>query len=302
MHGGRHQTAPVSPITVVIPTRDEALHIGRCIRTAGPLGPVVVIDSGSTDGTQRLAQECGARVIHHDWQGYAAQKNWALGNLPSSAEWVLFLDADEFLTDAGRAEIEAAILRAPFAGFYLPRLFIFLGRPLRHAWWYPDHQLRLFRLGRGRFEDRTVHEHVILDGAAGTLRAPIMHENLKGLSAFIERHNRYSDLEAEQLCRPSGPTKPGAFTGSWAERRRALKERVWFRLPMRPAIRFLWLFFIKRGFLDGRRGFVFCGLIAIYDFFIDVKVWERRLRAPYPRTSRAPADEEPPLKPGPDGD
>ena len=175
------------------------------------------------------------------------------------------------------ASIEAT-LRSPSAdGYYLPRAYVFLGQTLKHAWWYPDYQLRLFRTGRGRFEDRRVHEHVIVDGSVATLdSAPIVHENLKGLSAFIERHNRYSDLEADELCSPSRAVKPGSFRGSWAERRRALKDRIRFRIPARPLVRFAWMYFVKRGFLDGRRGLLFCALIAMYDLMIDAKLYERR--------------------------
>lgn len=266
-------------ITVVVTTKDEALHVGRCVDSVRPLGRVVVVDAGSADATQEIARAHGAAVVAHAWEGYAAQKNWALANLGLSTPWVLFLDADEYLTPENREEIEAAVRDGRATGYELPRRYLFLGRPLKHAWWYPDYQLRLFRVGRGSFEDRLVHEHVVVDGSVGTLRSPIMHENLKGLSAFVDRHNRYSDLEAAELTTPSPFRKRGSFTGSWTERRRALKERVWFRLPFRPIVRFCWLYFVKRGFLDGRRGLLFCSLIAMYDFLIDAKLLERKLAA-----------------------
>jgi len=177
-------------------------------------------------------------------------------------------------------------MREGIAGFYLPRRYIFLGKELKHAWWYPDYQLRLFRRAGARCEDVQVHEHMIVDGTVEQLRAPIMHENLKGLSAFVARHNRYSDLEAAELASPASNRKRGSLTGSWAERRRALKDRVWFRMPMRPLVRFTWLYFVKRGFLDGRRGLLFCYLIAMYDFLIDVKRIERSLAAPVTEATR----------------
>ena len=276
----------MSEITVIIPARDEALHIARCVESARPLGRVIVVDSGSTDATREIAASNGAKVVEHAWEGHAGQKNWALDHLDLCTEWVLFLDADEYLLDETVAEVREAVTRDGVAGFELPRRYIFLGKELRHAWWYPDYQLRLFRREGARCEDVQVHEHMIVDGPVRQLRAPIMHENLKGLSAFVERHNRYSDLEAAELASPASNRKRGSFTGSWAERRRALKDRVWFRLPMRPIVRFLWLYFVKRGFLDGRRGLLFCYLIAMYDFLIDVKRIERSLAAPVTEATR----------------
>lgn len=266
-------------ITVIIPTRDEAKHIRRCVGSARGLGRVIVVDSGSADATRRIAQEQGAEVVEHAWEGHAAQKNWALASLNITTPWVLFLDADEYLTAETADAIRHAAASAEAEGYFLPRVYIFFGQKLRYAWWYPDYQLRLFRRGRGRFEDRLVHEHVIVDGAVGTIDAAIQHENLKGLSAFIDRHNRYSDLEAAELTNPSHVRKPGSMRGSWVDRRRAFKDRIWFRVPMRPLVRFVWLYVLRRGFLDGRRGLLFCQLIALYEFMIDVKLLERKLMA-----------------------
>jgi len=264
-------------VTVIIPTRDEALHIARCVDSARPLGRVVVVDCGSADATREIAAAHGAEVVAHAWEGHAAQKNWALDHLDIRTEWALFLDADEYLPPETVAEIQTAVRRAGVAGYDVARRYVFLGRELRHAWWYPDHQLRLFRRDGARCEDVQVHEHMIVPGRIGTLRSAIMHENLKGLSAFVERHNRYSDLEAAEIASPAANRKRGSFTGTWAERRRALKDRVWFRMPGRPVVRFLWLYLAKRGFLDGRRGLLFCSLIAMYDFLIEAKLVERKL-------------------------
>lgn len=264
-------------ITVIIPTRDEALHIARCIDAARVLGRVVVVDCGSTDATRTIARAHGADVIEHAWQGYAAQKNWALDHAGIDTPWVLFLDADEVVPPATATAIREAVASGRADGYELPRAYVFLGRMLRHAWWYPDYQLRLFRVGRGRFEERRVHEHVILDGRIAQLGAPLLHDNRKGIAAFIERHARYAALEAEDLVAPGGLRRRGSMRGSWAERRRALKDRLWFRLPARPLARFMWMYVAKRGFLDGRRGLLFCALIAMYDLMIDAHLMERRL-------------------------
>lgn len=276
----------ILPLVVMIPTKDESVHLERCIASVAGAWPVVVVDGGSTDDTVQVARDLGAEILEHPWRGYAQHKNWALENLPLKTEWVLFLDADECLTAELRDEIVEAVNDRSAMGFAIPRLYVFLGRPLRHAWWYPDYQLRLFRHGSGRFEERRVHEHVIVDGPVRHLCSPLIHENRKGLTAFVERHNRYSDLEAEEQLQPSKGRRRGSFLGSRSDRRRALKERVWYRLPFRPQIRFLWLYVIKRGFLDGKRGLLFCRLIAQYELFIDAKVFERRLLMDDPRRQR----------------
>jgi len=280
-----------SGTTVIVPTLNEARHIRRCVGSARGLGPVIVVDCGSTDGTPRIAREHGAEVVERAWMGHAAQKNWALDTLAITTPWVLFLDADEYLTAAASDAIRIATASGRADGYLIPRAYVFLGRQLRYAWWYPDYQLRLFRRDRGRFEERRVHEHVIVQGPTAAIDEPIMHENLKGLSAFIERHNRYSDLEVDELLAPSGKRKRGSLRGSWADRRRALKDRVWFRVPMRPMVRFLWLYIARRGFLDGRRGLMFCQLIAMYDFMIDAKLLERRLMMRAPLRDADPREE-----------
>lgn len=286
---------PHAAVTVLIPAKDEALHIARCVDSAQELGRVVVLDGGSTDATAAIARAHGADVVEHTWTGYAAQKNWALESLELETPWVLFLDADEFITPSGRAEIAHALRSHGPAGFLLPRNHIFLGRELKHAFWYPDLQLRLFRHGHGRFEERRVHEHLIVNGPVAELSSPLMHENLKGFSAYVDRHNRYSDLEAAELLDPTAGRKRGSFRGGWADRRRALKDRVWFRLPFRPAVRFFWLYVLRRGFLDGRPGLAYCQLLAVYEYMINTKVLEQRLaaREGLSRLSqeRAPADE-----------
>ena len=270
------------PVTVILPVLDEELHIRRAVSSALPLGPVFVVDCGSTDRTRDIAAEVGAAVVEHDWEGYAAQKNWALTTLPLDTEWVLFLDADEYVTSGLQREIQAAIQQDGFDGYYIPRRNIFLGRDLRHVWWYPDYQLRLFRNGKGRFEDRLVHEHVLLDGPSTFLRHPLMHENLKGVDAFMRRHERYAALEAQEIrqMRLGLPTnqRRGRLLGSWPERRRWLKLNVWYRLPGRPAIRFLWLYFLRRGFLDGRAGLVYAQLLAAYEALIDAKLLEGEMQ------------------------
>ena len=270
----------VSPVT---PTPDEERHGERAATAALSLGPVFVLDSGSRDRTRELAVAAGATVVEHPWEGYSAQKNWALEHLPLETEWVLFLDADEIVTEALRAELVGTVRQNGFDGYYLPRRFVFLGRELRHAWWYPDYQLRLFRRGKARYEDRLVHEHVLLEGNAGFLREALLHENLKGIDAFVDRHRRYAALEAAEILKARrGATegqRPGRFLGTWPERRRALKTRVWHRLPGRPVIRFLWMYVLRRGFLDGRQGLIYSQLIAFHEALVNANLFEQEAAA-----------------------
>jgi glycosyltransferase involved in cell wall biosynthesis len=260
-------------VSVVVATLNEELHVERVVHSARDLGPVYVVDGGSSDPTCELAKAAGAHVIEHEWTGYAEQKNWALDNLPIGTEWVLFLDADEYLTPALVDEIANAVTRDDLDGFYLPEMNVFMGRPLRHAWWYPAYQLRLFRFGKGRYEERSVHESVIVDGRTGFLRETLYHESLKGIEAFVERHLRYARLEAAEMIRLRrdgfGGQRHGRLFGTWPERRRFLKLNVWYRVPARPLIRFLWLYVLRRGFLDGRPGRVYCSLLAVYEVLID---------------------------------
>jgi glycosyltransferase involved in cell wall biosynthesis len=265
----------MTSIVTIVPALDEELHIARCVDSALTLGPVVVVDGGSADATVELAEAAGARVLEREWTGYASQKNWALEQVGDEADWILFLDADEYLTEDARTAVRATIASAKADGYHVGRRYRFLGRELNHAYWYPDYQLRLFRAGRGHFEDRRVHEHLIVDGRVAESDIDLMHENLKGISEYVGKLNRYADLEAHEILWPSAERKRGSLFGGWPERRRALKN-VWLHVRGRALLRFLWLYVIKRGFLDGRAGLVFCGLIAVHDFLIEAKVAEHR--------------------------
>ena len=274
--------AASATLTTVIPCLDEKLHVERAVSSVVQLGPVIVLDAGSSDGTQSLAVAAGATVVEHPWEGYAAQKNWALAQLPIETEWVLFLDADEVVTDPLRAEIVDLLARSDTAdGYYLPRRSMFLGKPLEHAGWYPDHQLRLFRRSRGRFEDRLVHEHVLVDGRTAFLTHDLVHDNRKGMQHLVAKHRTYAELEAREMLRHRAGTgsdeRRGDLFGTWPERRRALKTHVWYRMPGRPAVRFAWLYGVKLGFLDGRRGLAYARLISGYEREINRAL--RRLRS-----------------------
>jgi len=274
-----------SDISVVVCAQDEELNLRTCLDSLTFADEVFVVDGGSTDATADIANERGASVVRHAWLGYAVQKNWALGSLPIKTGWILFLDADERVTPELAEEI-LAVVSSPngtHAGYYVARRMIFLGRWLHHTYWYPDFNLRLFQVGAGRFEDRLVHERVVLSGSAGYLRNDLIHEDHRPIAAYVARLNKYSTLEAEEMLvlneRKDRLRVPSSFRGDWAARRRALKERVWYRMPFPSAIRFAWTMTVRLGFLDGRAGLIFTLLACWNEWLATAKLYEMRLRA-----------------------
>jgi glycosyltransferase involved in cell wall biosynthesis/uncharacterized protein YbaR (Trm112 family) len=286
-------TISAGRVAVVITTLNEEVHIERAVSSALPLGAVFVVDSGSTDRTRELARASGATVWEHAWEGYARQKNWAREQLPVSFDWVFHLDADEYLTGVLALEVRDAVTAGRHRGFYVPRRYVFFGKELRHAWWYPDFQLRLFERHSGKYEDREVHEHVLLEGEAGFLTNSLFHDSRKGIDDFVLRHLRYADLEAHEMWQQRQSSavreqRAGNVLGGWPDRRRLLKVRVWYRLPGRAVIRFLWMYLVRRGYKDGPEGRIYCQLIASYESMIDAKLLERA-REPVERvTVRTP--------------
>jgi glycosyltransferase involved in cell wall biosynthesis len=269
------------PVSVLIPTLNEELNLPECLASVEWADQVCVVDSFSHDRTLAIAREHGAGVVQHTFENYARQKNWALECLPLRHEWVLILDADERVPPDLAAEIASAIASTRWAGYYLNRRFFFLGRWIRHAGWYPSWNLRLFRRRLGRYEDRPVHEHVVLDGPVGYLRHDLVHLDRRPLSAFIDRHNRYSTLEAE--ARLAAERRPGGqerlsprLLGAPVERKRFLRERVWPRLPCKPLVLFVYMYLVRRGFLDGRPGLALCVFHAWQEFVVGMKLAELR--------------------------
>jgi glycosyltransferase involved in cell wall biosynthesis len=228
----------------------------------------------------QIARESGADVVQHVFEGYAQQKNWALENVPFRGEWVLILDADERVPPELGAEISDVVAADGngYDGFYLNRKLIFYGKWIRHCGWYPSWNLRLFRRGRGRYEQREVHEHLLLDGKAGYCQHDLIHEDLRDMSFWIAKHNRYSSQEARELDRvrrgvSTAGLQSSFFKGS-LERKRFIKERIWPYLPGPTFLSFLYWYFFRLGFLDGKHGFLFCQMHAIFEKFTTAKLWE----------------------------
>jgi len=266
-------------IAAVIPTCNEELNLPDCLASLrGWANEIFVIDSFSTDRTCEIARTAGARVVQHEYLGPAEQKNWALDNLPINSDWVLILDADERVTAALRDEI-VGVIASPCRrrGFYLNRLFIFYGHPIRHCGWYPSWVLRLFRRGAARYESRPVHEHMVVDGSVGFCRNHLLHEDRRDLSHWIDKHNRYSSLEAIEMMRArAGGSRTASRLHGAVAFKRLIKERVWPYLPARSLLYFLYLYVVRLGFLDGAAGWRFCLMHASFELWTSMKYWELR--------------------------
>jgi len=267
-------------IDVLIQTFNEELNLPHTLKSVtGWVNNIFVVDSGSTDSTQSIAEGAGGKFVYHAWEGYAAQKNWALENLPFESEWVLILDADEAVSAELRDEI-IALAKRPVEdvkefGFYLNRIFVFCGRRIRHCGYFPSYNLRLFRRGKARYEKRLVHEHMLVDGPTGYLKGLLVHEDRRGLEHFFAKHNRYSTLEAREIFSNPEPW-PGfvQFYNDRIVRRRFGKSRILPKLPGPWFWRFAYMYLVRGGFLDGKPGRQLCGFISSYEFSVQLKYRE----------------------------
>jgi glycosyltransferase involved in cell wall biosynthesis len=271
------------PITFIIPTRNEERNIAGAVETVSSWADqVFVLDSFSEDRTCEIAEEMGAETVRHEFVNFSGQKNWALANLPLRNEWIFFLDADERISPKLRAELSGAVEQgtSDIDGYYIPRLNYFLGVPLRHGGWHPDRRLVFFRHPKGRYESRSVHEHVVVEGRVANLRNPIIHYNdNKGFHQYFDRHNAYSTMEALEAHKSIfEPRRDSIFkaslTGSAPQRRRAIKEWAYRNLPYRPLFKFVWSYVFRLGFLDGSAGFKYSALQAFYEFQVGLKIEE----------------------------
>lgn len=271
-----------TPISVVIPTRNEEKNLRQTLESVSTWADqVFVFDSFSDDRTLEIAREFGVEVVQRRFDNFSTHKNWALDNLPIRNGWILFLDADERPGADLRHEIARVVSgETPHNGYYVARNNYFMGERIRHCAMYPDWQLRLFRHGKGRYEERIVHEHVLVEGSAGYLQNPLEHNDLKGLERWLDRHNAYTSMEALEvrrvLERDHSQRIPAKLTSRGPERTRLFKEWAYRYLPLRAFFVFVWMYFIRGGFLDGRIGFRYCVLRAFVDYQISLKVIEAR--------------------------
>lgn len=271
-----------APVSVLILTYNEELNLPDCLASATELSDDVhVVDSFSTDQTVEIAKRYDARVVQHAFAYPAQQKNWALDNLPFKYEWLLVLDADERVPEDLRAEI-ADVVRADGHGkdgFWMRYRLMFYGKWIRHCGWYPTWILRLVRRGKVQWENRPVDEHAVVAGDVGRLRHDIIHESLRDVDFWIAKHNVYSSHNARIYASTGGEPADGimaSWLGNQAERKRFIKQHIWPHLPGRAFFFFLYMYFFRLGFLDGRHGFHFCVMHAIFQQFVVVKQWEQK--------------------------
>jgi glycosyltransferase involved in cell wall biosynthesis len=272
------------PISVLIPIKNEAANLPRCLACVRWADEIFVVDSQSTDGSIAIAEQNGAQVVQFQFNGtWPKKKNWALENLPFRNEWVFILDADEVLPPEAEQEFAEAIANAgDVAGYWINRRFMFMGKWLRHSY-YPNWNLRLFRHSLGRYEkltdadtrsgDNEVHEHVIVNGPTGRLRCEMDHYAFPSVEVFVEKHNRYSNWEARVSADRQLSGSDAQIRSNTVGRRRRLKG-LSQRLPFRPLLRFLYVYLWQKGFLDGREGYYFARLHGVYELLSIAKTYE----------------------------
>lgn len=246
-------------LTVIVITRNESARLQACLDSVAFASEWVVVDSGSTDATVEIARAFGARTtVTQDWPGFGAQKNRALDL--ATGDWVLSIDADERVTPELRASIEAAIANPAFEAYEIGRKSSFCGQYMLHSGWYPDRVVRLFRRGTARFTDELVHERVQPSGAVGRLAGDLLHESYADLESLLEKVNRYSTAGAQQLAGRGvrGSLGKALAHGGWA---------------------FVRTYVVKRGFMDGRLGFVLALSNAHVTYYRYMKLWLLQRRA-----------------------
>lgn len=274
-------------LTVVILTKNEAIHIGRAIANISSLAKkVIVVDSFSTDATVEIASASGATVLHNKFINYAKQFQWALENAAIDSKWVMRLDADELIEDDLRAELEQQlpILRDDVAGINLKRKHIFMNRWVRHGGRYPLVLLRIWRNGHGRIENRWMDEHMIVwGGRTITLNGGFADHNLNDLTFFTAKHNGYATREALDVLiqRRKLVSRDHALNSESASAQAAFKrwakEGIYNRMPftVSATIYFLWRYIFQLGFLDGRSGLTYHFLQGYwYRFLVGAKLME----------------------------
>ena len=255
------------PLSVAIITLNAASQLEACLQSARFADEIVVVDSGSTDGTQALAERHGARVIQQDWLGFGPQKQFAVE--AARHDWVLCLDADERVTPALQMAIESALeigqnsastAAAPHA-YRFPRCNRFLGRYLKHGEGYPDWSLRLFDRRYARWSDDAVHEKVVSDGTIGTLAGDLLHDSAESLSSYLTKQNRYTSLAADMALAAGKRSSVG-------------------RVALSPLVRFIKFYVIRQGFRDGLPGFVHIAIGCFNSMIKYAKMLERQNAAP----------------------
>lgn len=272
-------------LTVVVLTKNETLHIQRVIENVQELADkIIVLDSYSEDDTVSIAKKLGAEVIFRTFDNYKNQRQHAIEYCKHFTEWLLFLDADEYLLEDLKAEVKEAILDKTIAGYSIPRRAIVMGKWIKYGGYYPTYLLRLFQPELASV-DREINEHITVRGAVKKLKHDFVDHNLNSIGFWIDKHNQYAAREAESLLeclrhKEKKPLKTYRFSQQ-SERKRWVRENIWYRLPMliRPFCYFVYRYIFRLGFLDGKIGLCYHFLQACwFQFLIDVKCIEKTRR------------------------
>ena len=283
-------TSSKIPVSVLIPAKNEEKNLLTCLESVARADEIFVVDSQSSDRSTEIVKSYGVNLVQFYFKGtWPKKKNWSLDNLQFRNQWVLIVDCDERITPELWDEIATRIKDPNYNGYYINRKVFFLGKWIRHGGKYPDWNLRLFKHKEGRYEnlktegventgDNEVHEHVILTGNVGYLKNDMLHEDFRDLFHWIERHNRYSNWEAQVYYnilrgKVEAGTIGASLLGDVVQRTRFLKK-IWVRLPFKPFLRFILFYFIQLGFLDGKAGYIYGRLLSQYEYQIGVKLYE----------------------------
>ncbi|MBW4430776.1 MAG: glycosyltransferase family 2 protein [Pelatocladus maniniholoensis HA4357-MV3] len=275
--------------SIYILTHNEELDIAACIESAMLSDDIIVVDSCSSDRTVEIASRYPVSIVQHAFESHGRQRTWMLENISPKHEWVYILEADERMTPELFAECNQALKNSSNIGYYAAERVIFMNTWIRRSTQYPRYQLRLFRHGKVWFTDYGHTEREVCDGATSFLKETYPHYTCsKGLSRWIEKHNRYSTDEAKETLYQieNGEIRwwDLFFGHSEVERRRALKD-LSLRLPARPLLRFIYMYFLLGGCLDGLAGLAWCFLQTFYEYLILLKIWEiKHMPKPSPDT------------------
>lgn len=243
------------PLSIAIITLNAASQLAACLDSVRFADDIVVVDSGSTDGTQALAASYGARVIEQDWLGFGPQKQFAVD--AARHDWVLCLDADERVSPALQTSIENALSNPSSAAFRFPRCNRFLGRYLKHGEGYPDWSLRLFDRRQAGWSTDAVHEKVVTAATVGTLAGDLLHDSAESLATYLTKQNRYTTLAAEMAL------QAGKRTG-------------FARIALSPLVRFIKFYIVRQGFRDGLPGLIHIAIGCFNSMMKYSKMLERR--------------------------
>lgn len=277
------------PISIVVPVKNEEANLARCLERLSRFSEVIVVDSSSTDKTPQIVEDFGARYINFEWNGqYPKKRNWLLLNHELANEWVLFLDADEFLDDTFCDAVAETIKSTNHNGFWLNYSNFFLGKHLKHG--LPQKKLAMFKVGRGLYEridendwsrlDMEIHEHPIIDGTIGEIDVRIEHNDDRGISKFIDRHRSYATWEAKRFhLLNSHRSEKGGLTARQKFKYKNI-SKWWY-----PWFYFVGQYFGKLGLLDGIPGFLYAFYKAWYFLTIRLLIKEQTALSQAPNTT-----------------